>query len=283
MKKSTLFKLKEEKDIEDTKTSICKKEIIPTNFWDLILSSLPTPEEEIETMEKDESVISENIKELQEILSKIQEALSSDDISEEDKEVLKGRYVQYETLLDTYSSDLTCTSIQKKALTTLLKDDELEDEKLEKEFPSMLATSIFSTKKKMEDVNSIVDIIETKEKKNKVEICVECNATVKDDKGRKSSIQHYHFPKDLSTKKYKPVVCFKCIKTSENINLEYEFKPDKSDEINEICQKGSTVYSCTLSEEIPYLKEKIGDFIKNKMKEELNEDIFPPKKIFSLF
>ena len=259
--------------------------------FELLSSMFPTPEEEIEEIEKDEEILKEKIKEAEENLELVTERMKS---HPEELENLQEKWELIHNLLESYEYDLKYNTVHKKSLTNIYfeESDEKAEENFSNQLPELLATSIFSSKKKMEDVNTIVKKTEKKTIVRKIEECIVCELVLKDDKGRKTSKQHFHFVElegiNLDFfEYYKPVICIDCIKKIDEENI-FQFKDElqeSEEELsfdNDCCKKGLKIFSNNLSGNYPILipyfekviqkeKEKIKDFITTK----------PEKNIFN--
>jgi hypothetical protein len=264
-------------DSKESKALILRTE--DGNFWEKFLDMLPTPEEEIETMIKDEKKLEESIEEIKEVLKKIEEALESFD-SLDLKEDLEKKKFYYISLLEEFETELQCIKVQHKSMEIVLKDSDDEEEL---NIPELIANSMISTKKKMEDVNDVVKSIEKISKKNRIEECIQCEKIVKDECGRKASIMHIHFnDKSLEMfKKYKPVICLDCFNNFYSEFIDINSIKDSEIDSETVCKKGSKIYSKELYETLPEFKDKIKKFINlekeefiNNIKEEDKKDIF---------
>jgi len=266
------------------------------NFWDRFLDMLPTPEEEIENMIKDEEKLEELIKETKEVLEKIDNSLNSSDSSDliqDDITELENMKSHYTSLLETFESELQCTKVQHKSMNTILNSEDSNDE-FETNIPELLANSIVSTRKKMEDVNDVVKSIEKIAKKNRIEECIYCFTILKDECGRKTSLKHVHINNDYvnTFKKYKPVICIDCINKYcdlEEIPKEFKdvdnFEKLDSENLESTCKKGSKIYSYELKKDLSsnfhifdekikkYVELEKNDFI-NKVKSEEKKSFF---------
>ena len=273
--KKNLFTLKEE-NIETVNPK--HSSIIPflSSGLEQFFAQFPTPEEEIEELNKDEEILNEKIKEAEENLKAIEERIQS---HSEEAEELQEKWELVHNLLESYEYDLKYNIAHKKSLNNIYfeEDDEKAEENFSNQLPELLATSIFSSKKKMEDVNKIVKKTEKSSTVRIIEECIYCECILKDDKGRKTSKQHFHFEKlegiNLdSFLYYKPVICVECIQILDketNQELGERFAESSSDSEN-CCKKGSTVYSNNLSGNYPILIpyfEKIIEKEKEKNKE----------------
>ncbi len=253
------FKFNHEDSSSEEENAVVKYE--EKSFWDKLLDALPTPEEELETMKQDQVKLVEMIEETKEVIKKIDTTLSDESLEDEDRNNLNKKLEYYTNMLETFESELQCTKVQEKSLDKMLKEEETGEEgAFEESLPELIANSIVTSKKKMEDVNSVVKSIEILSKKNRIEECIICEINIKDDKGRKASIRHFHLPGYETFNKYKPVICVDCftkkqkegnIETIKSIIVPGEFENDTET----TCKKANKIYSQELEVEIPEFKE----------------------------
>jgi hypothetical protein len=250
--KKKLFKSDEDDNQNPSeKTKIIKYD--GASSWESIFSMIPTPEEEFENIDKESDLLREKIEELKDVIQKIEKRVSEiEDI--ETIEILNNQKEQYISILETYESDLSYNSVHKKSLKFLINDTPEDDEKFQSQIPTLLANTYVSTKKKMEDVNSVVQLLETKTKNNKVESCMECNIMIKDDKGRKTLLKHFHFTNFDSLEHHMLTICIDCAQKIEELQP-IIFTEDTS-ESEYICKKGKHILSCSIEKESDYLTSK---------------------------
>jgi hypothetical protein len=273
-----LFDLSEDKDLDNDESknlslSKHRDSLQSENLFEKLLSFLPTPEEELENVKKDEESLVNQVNELKQCIEKInirlEEIKNSSDSEEnsEEFEVLNNKKGQYVSLLDTYEADLSYAITQKKSLGYLIDDSEEGDQKFEAQLPELFVNTYVNTKKKMEDVNSVVNILELQAKKNKIEICIECDATFRDENGRKASLKHFHLEGFEDLKKYKPILCLGCfmnyknslkgvLKYSKEELKNIEFEEDDSLNSEELCKRGNKIFNSKNILNSPELKEK---------------------------
>lgn len=298
-KSKLLFKL-EDSDDESLTPSENPSKIVKYEFQNLscdsfiekLLNFLPTPEDEFENMKKDEEVILKQIDEIKEVIDKIDLRLNDIKNLEDSSEFeeLSNKKEYYITLLETYEADFEYTKAQKKSLGYLINED---DEDFEDQLPELLANTFVSTKKKMEDVNSVVKMLELQIKKNKIEECIECGLQFKDEQGRKTSLKHFHLEGFEDLKKYKPIICLECFNCYKNgikdIKIEdikdIEFEEELSSDSKDLCKKGSKIFNSKNILNITEFKEKGKKFndlenkefienIKNEGKKSLFDSFF---------
>ena len=277
--KKKLFKV----DFEDIETPVEKTKIVKyeeASLWGGLFSMIPSPEEEFENIDKESGLLKEKIEELKDAIQKIEKRISEID-DEETIEFLQNQKEQYISILETYESDLSYNSVHKKSLRFLINDTEEDDEKFQSQIPALLANTYVSTKKKMEDVNSLVKILEDETKHRKTEQCMECQAIIKDKDGRKTMIKHFHFTNFDTLEHHMLTICIDCVqKIDELQSIIFNEDPVES---SYICKKGKHILSCSVEKESPYLTSKFKALqeIEGKMfVEKLNID--SKKSIFSM-
>jgi hypothetical protein len=277
--KKKLFKV----DIEDIQTPVEKTKIVKYDIassWEGLFAMIPSPEEEFENIDKESGLLKEKIEELKDVIQKIEKKVSEiDDV--ETIEFLNNKKKQYISILETYESDLSYNAVHKKSLRFLINDTSEDDEKFQSQIPALLVNTYVSTKKKMEDVNSLVQLLETKTKNNKIEECMECQAVIKDKDGRKTMLKHFHFTNFDTLEHHCMTICIDCAQKVEE--LQPMIFNEDSIESNYICKKGKHILSCSVEKESLYLtsKFKVLQEIEGKMfVENLNKD--SKKSIFSM-
>jgi hypothetical protein len=268
MSKKNLFKLDEteiKKDTEDKEVSsvssiICKNSG-SLSFLDEFLKFLPTPEEEMEENQRDEAFLKEKIKELNDTLTIIEEKMIAN--GEENIKELRSKWDMIESVLEMYETELENVKIHKKSIQYFMNE---EDEEFENQLPEVILSSIFSTQKKMKDVDVTIDIIKTVKEK-RIEECIYCEKILKDDKGRKTSKTHFHFNSEINKKFMysKPVLCIDC---AQNILKEDspKFTEEDIDNSDDCCKKGNKIFSSILDKDYPELNPYFQNF-QNKEKE----------------
>lgn len=276
--KKKLFKLDLEQSSEDLKESSKPTNILTlfskqTNFLGQFLSFIPSPEEELEELDKDNNTLEEKIKEAEESLRAIEDRLKT---HPEETNTLQSQWDFISSLLESYEYDLKYNKVHKKSLTNLYyeEDDDTANQQFTNQLPELLATTFISTKKKMEDVNQIVNKLK-KDSIKPIEECIYCHIILKDDKGRKTSKQHFHLNND-SFLYYHPVICVDCINSFPELNS-IEFKEEEHEGC---CKKGYKIYSNILTNDYPCFNEYITK-LKIKEKEKNKETIMikPEKDI----
>lgn len=286
LKSKKLFKLldSEEDTKKDSNENPLESLIIKhdsNDFFEKLLNFLPTPEDELENMKKDEEILLNQINEIKEVIERIEFRLNEikahnleSNIYKQDPEHnssleefqdLSSKKDYYTVLLESYEADYEYTNSQKKSLGYLIEDCEEGDDKFEEQLPELLSKTFTSTKKKMEDVNSVVKILENQSKKNKIEECVECGLQFRDAQGRKTMLKHFHLKGFEELKKYKPIICLECFKTFLSVNeslkdIEFE-EEDFLDCSKELCKKGNKIYNSKIIINNPEILEKGKKFL----------------------
>jgi hypothetical protein len=246
------------------------------NYLNQFLSFIPSPEEELEELDKDNTLLEEKIKEAEDSLQQIESRMKT---YPEESEDLQEQWDFINSLLESYEYDFKYNKAHKKSLTNLYyeEDDDVANQEFTNQLPELLVTTFVSTKKKMEDVNQIVNKLK-KDSIKSVEECIYCNLIIKDDKGRKVSKQHFHLTND-SFQYYHPVICIDCIKTVVK-DFSYEFKEEEHEGC---CKKGSKIYSNNLTNQYIELEEYTTKLkIKEREKNKENIMIKPEKNILDL-
>jgi hypothetical protein len=265
MPKKNLFKLedKEDKEVSSVSSLIVKdKKDTSLSFLDEFLKFLPTPEEEMEENKRDEAFLNEKIKELNDTLTVIEEKMIAN--GEENITELRSKWDMIESVLEMYEIELENVKVHKKSIQYFMNED---DEEFENQLPEVILSSIFSTQKKMKDVDVAIDSIKTVKEK-RIEECIYCEKILKDDKGRKTSKTHFHFNSEINKKFMysKPVLCLECaqnILKDETPNFTEEIVVDNPDDC---CKKGNKIFSSILDKDYPELNIYFQNF-QNKEKE----------------
>jgi hypothetical protein len=264
--KKKLFTLDSNESTETHKpTTVLKLFSSQTNFLSQFLACIPSPEEELEELDKDNTTLQEKIKEAEESLQLIEDRMKT---HPDESEELKDQWEFINSLLESFEYDLKYNKAHKKSLTNLYyeEDDDIANQEFTSQLPELFATTFISTKKKMEDVNQIVNKLK-KESIKAIEECIYCNLVLKDDKGRKTSKQHFHLNND-SFLYYYPVICIDCVKiVVPDFTIEF-----KEEEYEGCCKKGSKIYSNILTNDYPCFNEYI-EKLKIKEKERNKETI----------
>lgn len=243
-------------EVDTTKSSIIPANCSTLSFWSQLEAMLPTPEEEMEAMEKRSVELKEHIQEISEVLQRMEIALKND-LSEEEKSEILEKQESYQVLLESFEADLQTIKIQKKTVATLYdeeKDDDEANEEFLKQLPSLFATSYISATKKLEDVNTVVDKI------SRVilpEECIECGLIVKDEKNRKTWVQHFHFVHYPEFSKIRPVLCINCFTKFRETNEEIKDISFTEIEDKIPCKKGTKLYSSIIDKEYSLFLQKM--------------------------
>lgn len=234
--------------------------------------SIPPPEKSLENTEKQE-------KELKSVIEKMKEKLK--DLSEEKQEI-EELINDYSVKLETLEAELEMVSEEKHMLESIVIED---DDSFLDNLPYFCESVKKSADLKLKDVKEVTLLI--KKQKRHLEICMNCEKKIKDEKGRKASIKHYHFQNCESDKFisyenedfiYDPIICEECLESKKVSNSSsFKISDNTIAEIvsNSIpivtCSKGNNNYGYLISENInkTFLLEYNNCFekFKTKMKE----------------
>ena len=189
------------------------------------LSTLPTPEESL-VKSKDQ------IAELESVIQKINTKI--EELSHDNTEDAIDSVAYLKEQLESYTMELDYIKEQNHMLSAIVTED--DDEFLEN-IPTFYKTMKKSVDEKIKDVNTVVEIIK---KKRELENCMKCEKKIRDEKGRKSSVKHYHV-KNINTIYenddyiYTPVICDSCLNSIMNNNVE-------TSTVFKNCSKGEVDY-----------------------------------------
>ncbi len=208
--------------------------------------SIPPPEKSLENTEKQE-------KELKSVIEKMKEKLK--DLSEEKQEI-EELINDYSVKLETLEAELEMLSEEKHMLESIVVED---DDSFLDNLPYFYESVKKSADLKLKDVKEVTLLI--KKQKRHLEICMNCEKKIKDEKGRKASIKHYHFQNDESYENedfiYDPIICEECLE-SKKVSNSSSFKVSDNT-IAEIvsnsipivtCSKGNNNYGYLISKNI---------------------------------
>lgn len=113
---------------------------------------------------------------------------------------------------------------------------------------------------------------------------MECKTMIKDEEGRKTTLQHFHFINFDSLKRHKLVLCVNCVTKIDSLK-DIQFIEDSESvcEINDICKKGRKILSCCVEKDNEYLTSKFKEYQNIEGKEFVKEITKDSKKsIFSM-
>lgn len=204
--------------------------------------SLPTPEESLVEAQKQESELETTIQKIKdkidEIENKIFDVESSEilpnsvsepekqDFSKEELEDMADSLNYLKTQLENYEAELAYVKEQKVMFKAIASED---DDNFIENIPTFYDAMKTSVDKQIQDVKETVSII--KKSKRHIEICIECKKKIRDEKGRKASVKHYHINllsfEDVNIRDYEndeyiytPVICESCIRIGDSEILE---------------------------------------------------------------
>ena len=195
------------------------------------LYTLPTPEESL-VKSKDQ------IAELESVIQKINTKI--EELSHDNTEDAIDSVAYLKEQLESYTMELDYIKEQNHMLSAIVTED--DDEFLEN-IPTFYKTMKKSVDEKIEDVNTVVEIIK---KKRELENCMKCEKKIRDEKGRKSSVKHYHV-KNINTIYenddyiYTPVICDSCLNSIMNNTVE-------TSTVFKNCSKGEVDYGFVIED-----------------------------------
>lgn len=183
--------------------------------------SLPTPEESLVQAQRQESELETTI---QKIKDKIDE-INNNFFNAENPEIISNDQIEDMTdsldylknQLENYEAELAYVKEQKVMFSAIASED---DDNFIENIPTFYDAMKTSVDKKIKDVKETISII--KKTKRHIEICIECKKKIRDEKGRKASVKHYHINllmfDDVNIRDYEndeyiytPVICENCM------------------------------------------------------------------------
>lgn len=188
--------------------------------------SLPTPEESLVEAQRQESELETTIQKIKDKIDEINNnffnAENPEDIekpyfSEDQIEDMTDSLNYLKTQLENYEAELAYVKEQKVMFSAIASED---DDNFIENIPTFYDAMKTSVDKKIKDVKETISII--KKTKRHIEICIECKKKIRDEKGRKASVKHYHINllmfDDVNIRDYEndeyiytPVICENCM------------------------------------------------------------------------
>lgn len=223
--------------------------------------SIPPPEKSLENTQRQE-------KEIKSIVENLR--LKIKDLNEEKQEISE-LINDYSTKLETLEAELEMLSEEKNILESIVVED---DESFLDNLPFFYESVKKSADLKLKDVKEVTLLV--KKQKRHLEICMKCENKIKDEKGRKSSVKHYHFQDETSFSIYEndnfiyePILCESCLETLLPIDIFREFLLQSSNSPIVTCSKGVIDYGYLVHENFLDNKEysKLYEIFKIKLKE----------------
>lgn len=224
--------------------------------------SIPPPEKSLENTEKQEKELKSTVEQLR---SKIK------DLTEERQEITD-LINDYSVKLETLEAELLMLSEEKHMLESIVVED---DDSFLDNLPYFYESVKKSADLKLKDVKEVTLLI--KKQKRHLEICMNCEKKIKDEKGRKSSVKHYHFQNNESYENeefiYDPIICEECLESLSSDNTIVACTKEFKDSLHPIvtCSKGNHNYGYLIPEDCKdsflYEFSKIFENFKTKMKE----------------
>jgi hypothetical protein len=238
--------------------------------------SLPTPEESLVEAKRQESELETTISRIKDKIEELESKIFNDDENTED---LTDSIEYLKTQLENYEAEYEYVKEQAIMFKSIANED---DDDFIENIPTFYDAMKNSVDRQIKDVKEAISII--KKTKRHLEICVECKKQIRDEKGRKASVKHYHINllafSDEHIKVYEndefiynPVICESCFRNSVSDEVFEEFSIIKS------CSKGEVDYGydvnfdkkilVTLSKKYLTYVEELTEIDKIKYKEKL--------------
>jgi hypothetical protein len=227
--------------------------------------SIPPPEKSLENTEKQEKELKSTVEQLR---SKLK------DLTEERQEITD-LINDYSVKLETLEAELLMLSEEKHMLESIVVED---DDSFLDNLPYFYESVKKSADLKLKDVKEVTLLI--KKQKRHLEICMNCEKKIKDEKGRKASIKHYHFENDKFDSYeneefiYDPIICEECLESKEfknSLNTIAEIVSCACNNPIVTCSKGSKEFGYLISEDCKdsflYEFSKTFENFKTKLKE----------------
>jgi hypothetical protein len=176
--------------------------------------SLPTPEESLVEAKRQETELESTVQKIKEKIIEIENKISE---NPEELEELNDSSVYLKTQLENYEAELAYVKEQKVMFKAIASED---DDNFIDNIPTFYDAMKTSVDKQIKDVKETISII--KKTKRHIEICIECKKKIRDEKGRKASVKHYHINllkfDDVNIRNYEndeyiytPVICESCM------------------------------------------------------------------------
>jgi len=210
--------------------------------------SLPTPEESLVEAKRQEAELESTISRIKDKIEELEGKILNDGENPEEIEELQDSIVYLNNQLENYEAEYEYVKEQSIMFNAISNED---DDNFIDNIPTFYDAMKTSVDRQIKDVKETVSII--KKTKRQLEICIECKKKIRDEKGRKASVKHYHinlqsfreFCKSSESEVnirdyendeyiYTPVICETCI-VQENLS-------------SDICNDTSVVKNCSKGE-----------------------------------
>jgi hypothetical protein len=207
--------------------------------------SLPTPEESLVEAKRQETELESTISKIKGKIEELEAKILNDG---EDLVDLEDSADYLKNQLENYEAEYEYVKEQSIMFNAITNED---DDNFIDNIPTFYDAMKNSVDRQIKDVKETVSII--KKTKRQLEICIECKKKIRDEKGRKSSVKHYHInlqsfrefckssESDVNIRDYEndeyiytPVICESCI-VQENLS-------------SDICNDTSVVKNCSKGE-----------------------------------
>lgn len=189
--------------------------------------SLPTPEESLVEAQRQESELESTIQKIKDKIIEIEDRIfdvENPDYNptKEELEDMADSLNYLKTQLENYEAELAYVKEQKVMFSAIASED---DDNFIENIPTFYDAMKTSVDRQIKDVKETISII--KKTKRHIEICVECKKKIRDEKGRKASVKHYHINllmfEDVNIRDYEndeyiytPVICESCMGTEKS-------------------------------------------------------------------
>jgi hypothetical protein len=217
--------------------------------------SLPTPEESLVEAKRQETELESTISKIKDKIEEIEAKMLNDCENPEEINDLEDSADYLKNQLENYEAEYEYVKEQSVMFNAITNED---DDNFIDNIPTFYDAMKNSVDRQIKDVKETVSII--KKTKRQIEICIDCKKKIRDEKGRKSSVKHYHInllsfrefckssgseaSKDVNIRDYEndeyiytPVICESCM---GKISLSSDISNDTS--VVKNCSKGEVDY-----------------------------------------
>jgi hypothetical protein len=205
--------------------------------------SLPTPEESLVEAKRQESELESTISKIKDKIDELEAKMFNDG---ENPEEINDSIEYLKTQLENYEAEHEYVKEQAVMFNSVSNDD---DDDFIENIPTFYNAMKNNVERQIKDVKEAVSII--KKTKRHLEICVTCKKQIRDEKGRKASVKHYHINllsfSDEHIKVYEndefiynPVICESCVGNFVSDCVSYDDNYEKN--VVKSCSKGEIDY-----------------------------------------
>ena len=185
--------------------------------------SLPTPEESLVEAKKQETELENTISRIKDKINELESKMFQDGENPEEISDLADSIAYLNTQLENYEAELEYVKEQAIMFNAITNED---DDDFIENIPTFYDAMKNNVDRQIKDVKEAISII--KKTKRHLEICVSCKKQIRDEKGRKASVKHYHinllslgeftkFSEHIKVYEndefiYNPVICDSCFR-----------------------------------------------------------------------